>query len=324
MGVVWGRGRPARSGHGVGLRGISGERQRDLAAPSRHVLEKKRKHLKVRCQCGDAPRHASYDGGPHGHVGKVGVGAERAEPRRRRCRSDFAVGHHRFKTAGAWHRLTAARVEPMDVVTDPTTHTVDAYLVDLASPSPTPGGGSAAGMIGALAAALVAMVARLTVGRPAFETVDADARRLVNMADDARQQLLEAMAADEAAFRDVMAAFRLPREGEVHRVARREAISRASRAATTPPLRAARAARVVLDLALEAAQIGNPTVTSDAAVAAWAACAAIRASAINVRVNLPGVRDPAFAERCESELGALVRDAIALAEEVERVSGRPT
>ena len=89
-------------------------------------------------------------------------------------------------------------------------------------------------------------------------------------------------------------------------------------------LRAARAARVVLDLALEAAQIGNPTVTSDAAVAAWAACAAIRASAINVRVNLPGVRDPAFAERCESELGALVRDAIALAEEVERVSGRPT
>ena len=212
----------------------------------------------------------------------------------------------------------------MGAVIEPTAHAVDAYLDELASTSPTPGGGSAAGMIGAVGAALVAMVARLTVGRPAFATVDADARRLVDMADDAPQRLLVAMAADEAAFRDVMAAFRLPREGEANRNARRDAIGRASRAAADPPLMAARAARDVLDLALEAARIGNPTVTSDAAVAAWAACAAIRASAINVRVNLPGARDPAFAERCESELAKLVRDTIGLAEEVERVARRPT
>ena len=197
---------------------------------------------------------------------------------------------------------------------------VDLYLDALASSAPTPGGGSAAAMIGAVAAALVAMVARLTAGRPAFAAVDADARRIIIAADAAREALAGAMASDEDAFRAVMAAYRLPRTGDGAREARREAIAQASRMATAPPLTTARLARTVLDLALEASRIGNPTVTSDAAVAAWAALAAIRASAVNVRINLPASRDAEFSAAAEAEIATLIDGAIEVAEATERAA----
>lgn len=205
----------------------------------------------------------------------------------------------------------------------PTGDSVDTYLDALASAAPTPGGGSASALVGALAAALVAMVARLTAGRPAFAAVDGDARRIIDAADAARDALSRAMAADEAAFQAVMAAYRLPRAGDDAREARRDAIAEASRLATAPPLTTARVARGVLDLALEVAQIGNPTVTSDAAVAGWAAHAAIRASAVNVRVNLSAARDDVFAAACETELAALIDDAQTMAEATEKAAQRP-
>lgn len=308
----------------LGGRSRSGDGPGNLTPRSRRVLEEHREELQVRSQRRHATRHASHDGGPHGHIGEVRISAEWAEPRRRRARGGFAIGHHPFKTPGACQRLAGARVGAMSPDAGLDVDPVDGYLEALASASPTPGGGSAASMVGALGAALVAMVARLTVGKPAFAAVDADARHLITKADDARQQLVAAMAADEAAFRSVMAAYRLPREAEADRVARRTAIALASREATTPPLTTARVAWGVLGLALDVARIGNPAVISDAAVAAWAAHAAIRASAINVRVNLPGARDPALTERCESELTELIRNATRLAEEVEQVARRPT
>ena len=199
---------------------------------------------------------------------------------------------------------------------------VDTYLDALSSAAPTPGGGSAAALVGALAAALVAMVARLTAGRPSFATVDDDARRIIDVADAARDALTRAMAADEAAFQAVMAAYRLPRVGDGAREARREAIAEASRLATAPPLSTARVARRVLHLAREVAQIGNPSVTSDAAVAGWAAHAAIRASAVNVRANLVATGDDVFAAECETELAALIAEAQTLAELTEKTAQR--
>jgi formiminotetrahydrofolate cyclodeaminase len=200
-------------------------------------------------------------------------------------------------------------------VTDPT----EAYLEALASGAPTPGGGSAAALVGAVGAALVAMVARLTVDKPTLTHAHADARRLIAEADAARDELRAAMAEDEAAFTAVLDAYRLPRDTQTARDARRAFIASASRRATIPPLTTARIARNVLDLALAVARIGNPQVTSDAAVAAWVAYAALRASVVNVRTNLPAARDPSFSVQCEAEIEALLVDAFATAEAAQQV-----
>jgi formiminotetrahydrofolate cyclodeaminase len=114
-------------------------------------------------------------------------------------------------------------------------------------------------------------------------------------------------------------AYRLPRDTQTARDARRAFIASASRRATIPPLTTARIARNVLDLALAVARIGNPQVTSDAAVAAWVAYAALRASVVNVRTNLPAARDPSFSVQCEAEIEALLVDAFATAEAAQQV-----
>ena len=225
----------------------------------------------------------------------------------------------------------------------------DAFLAALASSEPTPGGGSASALIGAIGAALVGMVGRLSARAAATRSgfaapthadtapslpeapdarfpegfPDAEVLRLIDAADAARRDLGAAMVADEASFLMVMDAYRLPRDQTSNaRTARRAAIREACRAAAEPPLTTARIARAVLHLARDAARIGNPQVTSDAAVAAWAAFAALRASAITVRANTAGARDASFTAACEAELGALLDGASVLAEEVERAARR--
>lgn len=224
----------------------------------------------------------------------------------------------------------------------------DAFLAALASSEPTPGGGSASALIGAIGAALVGMVGRLSARAAATrsgfaapthadtagrlpeapdarfpEVPDAEVLRLIDAADAARRDLQAAMVADEASFLMVMDAYRLPRDQTSNaRTTRRAAIREACRAAAEPPLTTARIARAVLHLALDAARIGNPQVTSDAAVAAWAAFGALRASAITVRANTAGARDASFTAACEAELGALLDGASVLAEEVERAARR--
>ncbi|MSQ42698.1 MAG: methenyltetrahydrofolate cyclohydrolase [Chloroflexi bacterium] len=181
-----------------------------------------------------------------------------------------------------------------------------AYLNDLASSAAVPGGGSAAAIGAAHAAALVAMVGRLTVGRDAFSEFENETAPALAEADRLVYALHSQIAADEAAFDAVMGAYRRPRDTPEARRLRRQAISEASRLATVPPLEVARLARRVVDLAFVMARRGNPMVISDAAVAAWSAIAAIRASIMNVRVNLGATNDPTYSSTCEREIASLL------------------
>ncbi len=192
-----------------------------------------------------------------------------------------------------------------------------AYLNDLASSAPVPGGGSAAAISAAHAAALVAMVGRLTVGREAFSEFENDTAPALAEADDLVDALHSQIAADEAAFDAVMGAYRQPRDTPEARRLRRQAISEASRLATIPPMEVARLARRVVDLALVMARFGNPMVISDAAVAAWSAVAAIRASVMNVRVNLSMTNDPHCSSACEREITNLLSNTDHIASDID-------
>lgn len=200
--------------------------------------------------------------------------------------------------------------------------TIVEYLDALASTAPAPGGGSAAGLAGAMGVALVSMVANFTVGRPKYAGVEPQARAALEEAEAIRRRLIQLMDDDEKAYDAVAAARRLPRKTEAEGAARREAIESTTRAAATPPLEMAAACRRALELSQTLAEIGNPLLASDAGVAALLAEAALRASAINVRVNLASLADRTFVDQIEDRLNALLQGTPTLKEETLAVAAR--
>jgi glutamate formiminotransferase / formiminotetrahydrofolate cyclodeaminase len=165
--------------------------------------------------------------------------------------------------------------------------TLDRWLEQLGEGTAVPGGGSAAALAGALAGALVTMVARLTVGRPAYASVQDRVTEILPEADALRLQLRRLVDDDAAAYARVRAASRLPKD-DPHR---RQAVDAALIGAAETPLAMARGAVRLMLLAQEIATIGNQNARSDAAVAVALARAALVGALENVRVNIAALSD---------------------------------
>lgn len=179
---------------------------------------------------------------------------------------------------------------------------VNQLLQELASVSPTPGGGSVAALSGALGAALVAMVCRLTVDKPKYAEVSEELQKVLSQVDQLRRKLAELVERDTEAFQGVMAAFRLPKETEEQKGERSAAIQQATRLATEVPLEVISLSARVLELSQKVAEKGNVNALSDAGVAAEMARAAARGAALNVKINLGGLKDGALVARAQKEL----------------------
>jgi formiminotetrahydrofolate cyclodeaminase len=164
----------------------------------------------------------------------------------------------------------------------------------LASSAPTPGGGCAAALSGALAASLAAMVARTTAASEKFADRADEMNEAAAEADGLRSELLSLVDADAGAFAQVMAAFRMPKETPQEQAARSQAIQVGYKAAVEPPLLVCTQSVRVLELALQVAEQGNPNAVSDAGVAALLAAAALEGGALNVQINLGSIKDEAF------------------------------
>jgi formiminotetrahydrofolate cyclodeaminase len=164
----------------------------------------------------------------------------------------------------------------------------------LASRAPTPGGGSAAALAGAMGAALVEMVGELTTGRASFDGDEAAVREICSAATARRTELLEFAEQDASAYNAVIAARRLPRDTDAERADRAARMEEATREATRIPLQVAESAVDVLRLAGRITPLGNPHAVSDAGVAAQLASASVRGALLNVRINLSslGADDP--------------------------------
>ncbi len=165
------------------------------------------------------------------------------------------------------------------------------FLDALASATPTPGGGSAAAHTGAVGAALVAMVSRLTMGKKKYEAVKERMWEILEHAEHLRVELLQDVEADAQAFEAVMAAFKLPKDDPQQEAARNLAIQSATLTAAQAPLRTAEHCLDGQRFALELAQSGNLNAISDAASAATLARAALTCAAYNVRINLNNLEE---------------------------------
>jgi formiminotetrahydrofolate cyclodeaminase len=182
---------------------------------------------------------------------------------------------------------------------------IDGWLDALASDAATPGGGTAAGVAAAGGAALLAMVGRLTVGKPGFEDVQERIRELTERADRERRGFLELADRDAAAFDAVMAAFRLPKASDEDRAARALRIQEAYAAAAAVPLELARRAAELMELAEDATAMGNPNAASDGYSGGALLFAAVLAALANVRINAAGLRDEASAQALVDESDAI-------------------
>ena len=192
------------------------------------------------------------------------------------------------------------------------------FLEELAAPTPTPGGGSAAAYAGALGAALVAMVAGLTIGKKNYAKVEAGMQAIRVMAEKLRKELTLAVDDDASAFEAVMGAFKLPKETEGQKAQRAAAIHNAMLNAAHVPLHVAQDVVKVMELALKCAKEGNVNAISDSMSGFAMSRAALTAAGYNVKININSLEDKSVGEKLLKELKELETKADGLEKEIRK------
>ena len=186
---------------------------------------------------------------------------------------------------------------------------IELFLDDLASRNPTPSGGSAAAVMGAMGAALVSMVCNLTIGRTQYRDFEEELKSVLTKAEELRRDLIKMIEEDMQAFDAVMRAYRMPRLTKDETATRAQVIQTALKTATLVPMRCCRACGEVIILGRVVGDKGNRNVVSDAGVATVAAYAALRSAALNVFTNARLITDRIFAEKQLVELEQLLSEA---------------
>jgi methenyltetrahydrofolate cyclohydrolase len=183
--------------------------------------------------------------------------------------------------------------------------TVSQILDAFASADPTPGGGSAAALAGAMGTSLLLMVARMPKTKTGVEADRPTLDRAVAELEPLAQDLRELIDRDTAAYSDVVAAYRLPKGTDEEKRARKAAIQAGMRGAIEAPLAVMRACRAALRQAETVERHGNPNAASDVTVAAALLRAGLEGARANVEINLGSVGDAAYVEQVRQEVGSL-------------------
>lgn len=159
------------------------------------------------------------------------------------------------------------------------------YVELAASDAPAPGGGSVAALAGTLGSCMAAMAGRFTVGKPKYAQYDAEVSAMLKVLDAERLSMAEGVDEDARAFTALGDSYRLPKATDEEKAARQEAINKALMAAMAAPLAVMRSADRAAACLPRLAEVGNPNLVSDTAVAALLLESAARAARINVLVN---------------------------------------
>ncbi|RRD63420.1 methenyltetrahydrofolate cyclohydrolase [Fretibacterium sp. OH1220_COT-178] len=194
--------------------------------------------------------------------------------------------------------------------------TVKAFSEKLASNAPAPGGGSAAALSGALGAALVSMVCRLTQGKEKYAEFEGLVMETVSKSDELMNALLEGIQKDTNAFDGVIAAFGLPKGTDAEKAARGEAIQKAYKAAIVSPETTAEDCLAVMRLAKALLDKSNKNAASDLAVGAMQAFAGLSGALENVAINLPSIKDADYVAKKRAWMEAMEKEAEKLLKEV--------
>lgn len=180
------------------------------------------------------------------------------------------------------------------------------FLDELASNSPTPGGGSVAALAGALGAALISMVGNLTIGKKKYVDVEEDIKKIISSSEKLRYELSQLVEEDVKVFNNFMATYKMPKETEDEKRIRTEKIQESLIEAAKVPLKVAYKCLDILTLSQEIAEKGNINVVSDAGVAALMADAALHSAILNVKINLKMIK----VEKIKEELSSSIKELL--------------
>lgn len=196
---------------------------------------------------------------------------------------------------------------------------IDKFLAELASSAPTPGGGGAAALCGALGIALGNMVGSLTLGKKKYADVQEDIQALNAEAEALRADFAALIDADAEAFAPLSRAYSIPKDAP----GRDEIMESALLRAAEPPLEIMRKCAEALDVIADYAAKGSALAVSDAGCAAALCGAALQAAALNVRINTKSMKNRAAAEEIDAETDELLQKYSTIAQEIyKRVYGR--
>ncbi|MCL2596669.1 MAG: cyclodeaminase/cyclohydrolase family protein [Paludibacter sp.] len=184
------------------------------------------------------------------------------------------------------------------------------FLSKTASNEPVPGGGSIAALNAAIAAALAQMVANLTIGKKKYEDKEQLMHELTFLASEFQNDFITDIDADSDAYNAVFEAFKLPKETDNEKNVRHEKIQEATKIAAEVPLNVARKTLKMMELIELIAENGNQNAVTDACVAMMCARTAILGAALNVRINLSGIKDEEYVSKIAQEVTNLEKTAI--------------
>ncbi len=196
---------------------------------------------------------------------------------------------------------------------------VRAFVNELASDSPAPGGGSVAALAGALSAGLASMVAALTFEKKGLEALRPEMEKIGVTAQESMRGQIAAIDSDTAAFNKVMEAFAMPKETGEQKKARKTAIEEANKGATLEPLATLERTIPALECALAAAERGNPNSLSDAGVAGLMGRAAAMGAYYNILINLAGIKEASWKKEIRTKADELLARAEQKAAKIERL-----
>jgi len=183
------------------------------------------------------------------------------------------------------------------------TETIDGFLDALGSTAPAPGGGAAAGLLGAQACALAEKVCALTLTNKKYAEIHEQVEAWQPIFREARSIMLDLMDEDAAHFEALMAAYRQPKPAdEAGRAARTEAIQQALEKSAQAPAQIAQTMADMMPLFTKVLQQGNVNLITDSIIAAQCAMAAVHAAILNVRINLKSIKNEFYVREMEDTI----------------------
>ena len=193
---------------------------------------------------------------------------------------------------------------------------VKEFLNKVAGSDPVPGGGSIAALNGAIASALAAMVANLTIGKKGYEPHEELMRYISEVAMRQKDTFVADIDRDSEAYDGVFACFKMPKATDEEKAARSAAIQEATKHAALVPMQVARNAYELMPIIADVARRGNRNAVTDACVAMMSARSAVLGALMNVRINLGSLKDKEFVAKLQAEADELERLACAQEKEL--------
>jgi len=190
------------------------------------------------------------------------------------------------------------------------------FMDKLASSSPEPGGGSVAALVGALSAALVSMVANLTLGKEKYKSVEPQIEQVLRESEKSRSDMQDLIQKDTEVYGTLSAVYKMPKETDEEKSARTLKMQAALKEACRVPLEIGLKSLEVARLAERAAALGNTGVISDAGVAAILARACAQSAALNVKININSIKDESYNQTVWEQMQTVLDQSAVLEKEI--------